>query len=175
MSERTFSFRNMELPVEGGTLVSGDVAPEVTLQTGFMSPYPMLANTAGKVRLISVVPSIDTSVCDMQTRRMNEEATRLGENVVVLTVSVDLPQAQKRWCGAAGVERVQMLSDYLDMSFGKAYGTYVPALRIEQRSLFVVDAGDIIRYAEYVPVIGQHPNYEAALEVLKGLLQTAAA
>ena len=140
-----------------------------------MSPYPMLANTAGKVRLISVVPSIDTSVCDMQTRRMNEEATRLGENVVVLTVSVDLPQAQKRWCGAAGVERVQMLSDYLDMSFGKAYGTYVPALRIEQRSLFVVDAGDIIRYAEYVPVIGQHPNYEAALEVLKGLLQTAAA
>ena len=175
MSERTFSFRNMELPVEGGTLVSGDVAPEVTLQTGFMSPYPILANTAGKVRLISVVPSIDTSVCDMQTRRMNEEATRLGENVVVLTVSVDLPQAQKRWCGAAGVERVQMLSDYLDMSFGKAYGTYVPALRIEQRSLFVVDAGDIIRYAEYVPVIGQHPNYEAALEVLKGLLQTAAA
>ena len=175
MSERTFSFRNMELPVEGGTLVSGDVAPEVTLQTGFMSPYPMLANTAGKVRLISVVPSIDTSVCDMQTRRMNEEATRLGENVVVLTVSVDLPQAQKRWCGAAGVERVQMLSDYLDMSFGKAYGTYVPALRIEQRSLFVVDAEDIIRYAEYVPVIGQHPNYEAALEVLKGLLQTAAA
>ena len=175
MSERTFSFRNMELPVEGGTLVSGDVAPEVTLQTGFMSPHPMLANTAGKVRLISVVPSIDTSVCDMQTRRMNEEATRLGENVVVLTVSVDLPQAQKRWCGAAGVERVQMLSDYLDMSFGKAYGTYVPALRIEQRSLFVVDAEDIIRYAEYVPVIGQHPNYEAALEVLKGLLQTAAA
>lgn len=174
MGDRTFSFRGMDLAVEGNALAPGDAAPEVTLQTGFMSPYPMLASTAGKVRLISAVPSIDTSVCDLQTRRMNEEAARLGENVVVLTVSVDLPQAQKRWCGAAGVERVQMLSDYLDMSFGKAYGTYVPALRIEQRSLFVVDAGDVVRHVEYVPVIGQHPDYAAALGAVKALLQPSA-
>lgn len=173
MSERTFSFRGMDLAVQGGTLAPGDTAPEVTLQTGFMSPFKMLEKTTGKVRLISVVPSIDTSVCDLQTRRMNEEATRLGENVVVLTVSVDLPQAQKRWCGAAGVERVQMLSDYLDMSFGKAYGTYVPALRIEQRALFVVDGEDVVRHVEYVPVIGQHPDYDAALDAVKALLQPA--
>jgi thiol peroxidase len=175
MSERTFSFRGMDLAVEGGTLAPGDAAPEVTLQTGFMAPYRLLESSAGKVRLISVVPSIDTSVCDVQTRRMNEEATRLGENVVVLTVSVDLPQAQKRWCGAAGVERVQMLSDYLDVGFGKAYGTYVPALRIDQRALFVVDADGIVRHVEYVPVIGQHPDYDAALNAVKALLQTSAA
>jgi thiol peroxidase len=175
MSERTFSFRGMALAVEGDTLAPGDAAPEVTLQTGFMSPYKMLESTAGKVRLISVVPSIDTSVCDLQTRRMNEEAARLGAKVIVLTVSVDLPQAQKRWCGAAGVERVQMLSDYLDVSFGKAYGTHVPALRIEQRALFVVDAAGVVRHAEYVPVIGQHPDYDAALDAVKALLQPSAA
>lgn len=170
MSKRTFSFRNKDLAVLGKTLQVGDTAPEVTLQTGFMAPYNLLESTQGKIRLISVVPSIDTSVCDMQTRRMNEEASNLGEKVIVLTVSVDLPQAQKRWCGATGVERVQMLSDYLDMAFGNAYGTYVPDLRIEQRAMFVVDANDIVRHVDYVPVIGQHPDYDAALAVVKSLL-----
>lgn len=170
MADRTMEFRNRLLPVAGPTLQPGDIAPEVTLQTGFASPYPLLGNTEGKVRLISVVPSIDTSVCDVQTRRMNEEASKLGEDVIVLTVSVDLPQAQKRWCGAAGVDRVQMLSDYLDLSFGDAYGTHVLELRIEQRALFVVDKSGVVRYVEYVPVIGQHPNYEAALEAVKGLI-----
>ncbi len=163
-------FRNRLLPVEGPTLQPGDPAPEVTLQTGWMAPYPLLASTAGKVRLISVIPSIDTGVCDAQTRRMNEEASRLGDGVIVLTVSVDLPQAQKRWCGAAGVDRVQMLSDYLDLAFARAYGTHVKELRIEQRSLFVVDQQDIVRHAEYVPVIGQHPDYDAALAVARALL-----
>jgi thiol peroxidase len=170
MSQRTMGFRDMQLEVQGPTLAPGDKAREVTLQTGFLSPYNLLERTAGKVRLISVVPSIDTGVCDMQTRRMNEEAVKLGENVVVLTVSVDLPQAQKRWCGAAGVDRVQMLSDYKDMAFGDAYGTHVSAMRIEQRAMFVVDAADTVRYVEYVPVIGQHPNYDAALEAVKALV-----
>ena len=170
MSENTMEFRNRKLAVEGTMRQVGDVAPEVTLQTGFMSPWPLLANTAGKVRLISVVPSIDTGVCDAQTRRMNEAASNLGDGVIVLTVSVDLPQAQKRWCGAAGVERVQMLSHYLDLEFGKAYGTHVKELRIEQRAVFVVDADNIVRHAEYVPVIGQHPDYEAALAVVRALV-----
>jgi len=170
MSNKTMEFRNQALPVEGPTLKAGDHAPEVTLHTGWMAPYALLASTAGKVRLISVVPSIDTGLCDAQTRRMNEEASKLGDGVVVLTVSVDLPQAQKRWCGAAGVDRVQMLSDYFDVSFGKAYGTYVKDLRINSRALFVVDADNIVRHAEYVPVIGQHPNYEAALDVLRTVL-----
>jgi thiol peroxidase len=171
MSLNVFEFRGQQLRVEGTQVVVGDPAPEVTLQIGFASPWPLLASTADKVRLISVIPSIDTGVCDMQTRQMNQAAAELGEGVVVVTVSVDLPQAQKRWCGAAGVERVQMASDYLDMAFGKAWGTYVTALRIEQRSLFVVDKDGIVRYAEYVPVIGQHPDYEAALGAVRSLLE----
>ena len=125
MSDRTVAFRDKQLKVDGAALKPGDKAPEVTLHTGFLAGSPMLESTAGKVRLISVVPSIDTSVCDAQTRRMNEEASKLGESVIVVTVSADLPMAQKRWCGAAGVERVLMLSDYMNLPFGQAYGTAV--------------------------------------------------
>jgi len=170
MSERTVAFRDKHLLVEGQALQPGDKAPEVTLHTGFLAGAPLLANTTGKVRLISVVPSIDTSVCDAQTRRMNEEASALGESVVVVTISADLPMAQKRWCGAAGVERVLMLSDYMNLPFGQAYGTAVPDLGVDQRAIFVVDSGDIVRYVEYVPGIGQHPNYEAALVAVRALL-----
>lgn len=167
MSERTVAFRDKQLKVSGKALQPGDPAPEVTLYTGFLSPVKLLESTAGKQRLISVVPSIDTSVCDIQTRRMNEEAARLGEDVVVVTVSADLPQAQKRWCGAAGVERVIMLSDYMNLDFGEAYGTAVPELGVDQRAIFVVDPNNTVRYVEYVPGIGQHPDYEAALAALK--------
>ena len=170
MSERTVAFRDTQLTVLGNALKPGDKAPEVELATGFLAKSKLLADTAGKVRLVSVVPSIDTSVCDAQTRRMNQEAANLGEQVVVVTVSVDLPMAQKRWCGAAGVERVLMLSDYLNMDFGKAYGTAVPDLGAEQRSIFVIDADDTVRYVEYVPGIGQHPNYDAALDAVRALL-----
>ncbi len=170
MSERTVAFRDTQLTVLGDTLKPGDKAPEVELATGFLAKSKLLADTAGKIRLVSVVPSIDTSVCDAQTRRMNQEAANLGEQVVVVTVSVDLPMAQKRWCGAAGVERVIMLSDYLNMDFGKAYGTAVPDLGAEQRSIFVIDADDTVRYVEYVPGIGQHPNYDAALDAVRALL-----
>ena len=148
----------------------GDKAIEVKLATGFLTGSELLAATAGKVRLVSVVPSIDTSVCDAQTRRMNEEASNLGEGVVVVTVSADLPMAQKRWCGAAGVERVLMLSDYMSLPFGQAYGTAVPDLGVDQRAIFVIDASDVIRYVEYVPGIGQHPDYGAALAAVRSLL-----
>jgi thioredoxin-dependent peroxiredoxin len=170
MSERTVAFRDKQLNVEGNALKPGDKAPEVTLHTGFLAGTPLLAGTEGKVRLISVVPSIDTSVCDAQTRRMNEEASNLGDGVVVVTVSADLPMAQKRWCGAAGVERVLMLSDYLNLPFGQAYGTAVPELGVDQRAIFVVDASDTVRYVEYVPGIGQHPDYAAALEAVRSVL-----
>jgi len=170
MTDRTVAFRDKQLAVEGTALRPGDKAPEVALHTGFLATSPLLAATAGKVRLISVVPSIDTSVCDLQTRRMNEEASKLGDGVVVITVSADLPQAQKRWCGAAGVERLLMLSDYHSLAFGAAYGTAVPDLAVDQRAIFVVDAGDTIRYVEYVPGIGQHPDYDAALAAVRQLL-----
>lgn len=170
MGERTVAFRDKTLTVIGPELKPGDRAPEVELSTGFLSKSKLLADTAGKIRLVSVVPSIDTSVCDAQTRRMNEEAARLGDDVAVITVSVDLPMAQKRWCGATGVDRVIMLSDYMDLAFGKAYGTAVPELGADQRAIFVIDADDVIRYVEYVPSIGQHPNYEAALEAVRAVL-----
>jgi thiol peroxidase len=170
MNNLTFAFRDKQLEVLGVHRQVGDKAPDVVLSTGFLNTFRLLGDTTGKIRLISVIPSIDTGVCDAQTRRMNQEASNLGDNVTVLTVSVDLPAAQKRWCGAAGVERVVMLSDYLDMAFGDAYGVHVKDLRIDQRSLFIVDQNDIIRYAEYVPVIGNHPNYEAALAALKEIL-----
>ncbi|MBE2239151.1 MAG: thiol peroxidase [Caldilineaceae bacterium] len=170
MSERTVAFRDLHLAVIGAPLHVGDKAPEVKLATGFLSSFDLLAGTAGKIRLVSVVPSIDTSVCDAQTRRMNEVASELGDQVIVVTVSVDLPMAQKRWCGVAGVERVLMLSDYMGLEFGKAYGAAVPALGADQRAIFVIDADDIVRYVEYVPGIGQHPNYDAALAAVSALL-----
>src|SRR6266511_111299 len=122
---------------------------------------------AGKPLVISVIPSIDTGVCSRQTRRFNEEAARLGDAVNILTVSADLPFAQSRWCGAEGIDKVIMGSDYLDMSFGDAYGTHIKELRLDSRAVFVVDQNGVIRYAQYVPGAGQEPNYDAALAALK--------
>jgi thiol peroxidase len=156
------------LTVIGPALKAGDKAPDFRLLANDMSEVT-LADSAGKVRLISVVPSLDTKLCDMQTRRFNQEAADFGDDVVVLTVSVDLPFAQKRWCGAAGVERVQTLSDHRDMNFGQAYGTHVKELRQERRSVFIVDKDDVIRYVQYVPEMSEHPDYDAALAALKDL------
>lgn len=171
MTNRTVLFRETPMTLLGTPVAVGEKAREVTLSTSFVDSFKLLGDTAGKVRLISVIPSIDTGVCDLQTRRMNEEAGKLGDNVVVLTVSVDLPMAQKRWCGAAGVEHVKMLSDYKEMAFGQAYGTWVKEIRAEQRSMFIIDANDVVRYVEYIPAIGQHPNYDAALAALKDVIQ----
>ena len=156
------------LTVNGEQLNVGDKAPDFNLIANDMSNVS-LNDSAGKVRLISVVPSLDTGVCDAQTRRFNEEAASLGDSVIILTVSADLPMAQKRWCGAAGVDRVQTLSDHRDMNFGTAYGTYIDEVRLEQRSIFVVDQDDTVRYVEYVPEVGHHPDYEAALTAVKEL------
>ncbi|GAB4277725.1 MAG: thiol peroxidase [Candidatus Promineifilaceae bacterium] len=157
------------LTVVGEPLKAGDKAPDFVLTANDLSKVT-LADSKGKVRLISVVPSLDTGICDAQTRRFNEEAAKLGDGVVVLTVSAEHPFNQKRWCGAAGIDRVQVLSDHMDMSFGTAYGTYIKELRLEQRSIFVVDANDIITYIEYVPEVAQHPNYEAAITAVKEAL-----
>jgi len=156
--------------VLGKKVTVGDKAPDFTLVANDLSKIT-LADSAGKARLISVVPSLDTGICDAQTRRFNEEAAKLGDNVTILTVSVDLPFAQRRWCGAAGVDKVQTLSDHLDMNFGDAYGTHVKELRLEQRSIFVVDADGLVTYVEYVPEIAQHPDYEAALAAVRAAVQ----
>ncbi len=168
MNERTkdLTFQGNPLTVIGDKLKIGDKAYDFVLLANDMSTVS-LADSAGKVRLISVVPSLDTEICDVQTRRFNEEISGIGENVVGYTISADLPFAQARWCGASGVKRVQTLSDHREMSFGKAYGTHVKELRLEQRAVFVVDSDDIIRYAEYVQEITQHPDYDQALSALK--------
>lgn len=154
------------LTVIGNPLVPGDLAPDFKLSANDHSKVT-LADSAGKVRLISVVPSLATGICDAQTHRFNEEAAEFDKDVVVITVSAEHPSNQKQWCGAAGVDRVQVISDHMDMSFGDAYGTHVKELRLEQRSIFVVDREGTVTYVEYVPEIGQHPDYEAALRAVR--------
>jgi thiol peroxidase len=125
---------------------------------------------AGKPMLISVIPSVDTGVCDLQTKRFNEEAGRLGDKITLLTVSADLPFALRRYCGANEIKNLLVVSDHRTMSFGAAYGTYIKEVRLESRAVFVVDGAGVIRHAEYVPTAGQHPNYDAALAVLATLV-----
>ena len=153
----------------GPELQVGDPAPDFVLNKSLVDSVS-LKDYAGKVKLISVIPSIDTGVCDAQTRRFNEEATSLGENVVILTVSVDLPFAQSRWCGAAGVDKVTLLSDYKDNSFGSAYGVLIEELKLDMRAIFVIDADDTIRYIEILPEMTEHPDYDQALQAARALI-----
>jgi thioredoxin-dependent peroxiredoxin len=162
------TLKGRPLTVLGPVVKPGDGAAEVTLNdTGFDGSRKLLESTEGKVRLINVVPSLGTRICDAQTRRFNQEASGLGDGVVIITISVDLPFAQQEWCAAKGVDRVVTMSDHRDMAFGDAYGTHIKELRIEQRSVFVVDGHGLIRYVEYVPEISQHPDYEAALNAVR--------
>jgi thioredoxin-dependent peroxiredoxin len=162
------TFKGNPVTLLGPELKVGDKAPDFTVLANDLSPVT-LDSSKGSVRIISVVPSVDTGVCDMQTRRFNEEAAKL-DGVKVLTVSVDLPFAQKRWCGAAGVENVQTLSDHRDFSFGTAYGVAIKELRLLARAVFVVDRNDQIVYVEYVPEVTNHPDYEAPVLAAKKAL-----
>lgn len=153
----------------GPQLKPGDTAPAFTL-TALKNESISSEQFAGKPLVISVIPSIDTGVCSKQTRRFNEEAAKLGDSVTVLTVSADMPFTQARWCGAEGIDKVVMGSDYKDMSFGSAYGTHIKELRWESRAAFVVDADGTVVYAEYLPAAGQEPNYDAALAALKAIM-----
>jgi len=149
----------------GPELKVGDTAPDFNVVDNGLKPVT-LKDTGNQVRIISVVPSLDTPVCDAQTKKFNEEVANLP-GVDVLTVSMDLPFAQKRWCGAFVVDRVKMLSDHKDGSFGENYGTLIKELRIESRAIFVVDPDNKIRHAEYVKEVADHPNYEAALSAAR--------
>jgi thiol peroxidase len=149
----------------GPELKAGDDAPDFTLVDNGLKPVT-LKDTGSGVRIISVVPSLDTPVCDAQTKRFNEEAAKLP-GVDILTVSMDLPFAQKRWCGAFGVDKVKMLSDHRDGSFGASYGTLIKELRIESRAIFVLDANNKVKHAEYVKEVADHPDYEAALSAAR--------
>jgi thioredoxin-dependent peroxiredoxin len=159
------TFKGNPVTLIGSEVKVGDQAPNFSVLANDLSNVT-LEDTKGQVRIISVVPSIDTGVCDAQTRRFNEESQELG-NVKVLTVSMDLPFAQKRWCGANGIENVQTLSDHRDASFGEAYGLLIQELRLLARAVLVVDSNDKVVYVEYVSEATDHPNYDAALTAAK--------
>jgi thiol peroxidase len=161
--------RGNPLTLIGPELKAGDDAPDFSLVDIGMKPVT-LKDTGSGVRIISVVPSLDTPVCDAQTKRFNEEAAKLP-GVDILTVSMDLPFAQKRWCGQFGVDKVKMLSDHKDGSFGSHYGTLIKELRIESRAIFVLDANNQVKHAEYVKEVADHPDYEAALSAARGALE----
>ena len=160
-------FKGNPLTLIGPEIKAGAKAPDFQALAQDLTPVT-LSQFKGKTVLISVVPSLDTPVCDAQTRRFNEEASKLP-GVVILTVSMDLPFAQKRWCGAAGISGIQVVSDHRDGSFGLAYGTLIKELRLLARSIFLVDGAGTIRYVEYVPEMTSHPNYDAALSAAKSL------
>jgi thiol peroxidase len=153
----------------GPELKVGDKAPDFVAVDNDLNPVSF-DSFRGKVCILSSVPSLDTPVCDMETRRFNAEAGLLGGKVEIITISMDLPFAQKRWCGAAGVDRVQTLSDHRDAAFGQAYGVLIKGLRLLARAVFVVDEEGIIRYTELVNEIASEPNYDSVLQAVKELV-----
>jgi thioredoxin-dependent peroxiredoxin len=171
----------MELSGHPATIVGDDVqlgqaAPHFTSQVGvwpgrdLWTELDPLAATAGRVRILAAVPSLDTNTCDIETRRFNTEAAQLGADIHIITISTDLPVAQKRWAGAAGVERVYAVSDHMAVEFGLKYGTLMKERRWLRRAVFVVDQHDVIRYVAYMPKLGDQPNYEEALAAARELL-----
>lgn len=172
-SPRTTTLRGNALPLEGPELKPGDTAPDFHVVDSSLQNVT-LAKTGNGVRIFSVIPSLDTPVCDAQTKRFEDEAAKLSD-VQIFTVSMDLPFAQQRWCGNFGINHVSMLSDHRDGSFGEHYGTLIPDLRIESRAIFVVDSHDKLRHVEYVKEVGDHPDYDAALSAARNAVQQIAA
>lgn len=167
MKERSgiITMRGKPLTLLGEEIKVGAPAPDFEALANDLSPVK-LSSFRGKVCVLSSVPSLDTPVCDMETRRFNQEAEKLGPEVVVLTVSMDLPFAQKRWCGAAGVSRVQTLSDHREAAFGTAYGTLIKELRLLARAVFLVDKQGKLQYQQWVKEVTQEPNYDEVLNAL---------
>jgi thiol peroxidase len=162
------TFKGNPITLIGPEIKVGDKAPDFKVNKNLLEQVS-LHEYDGKLKLISVVPSLDTGTCDAQTRRFNVEAGKLGDKVTVLTVSMDLPFAQARWCGAAGVEHVVTLSDYKDRSFGEAYGVYIKELGLLMRSIFIVDANNTVQYVEYLSEMTNPPDFDKAIEALSKL------
>jgi len=171
MEEQTgkVTMKGQPLTLLGPELKVGDTAPDVEVLDNDLQPVKLSA-FRGKVCVLSSVPSLDTPVCDMETRRFNEEAAKLGEKVQIVTISMDLPFAQKRWCGSAGVDKVVTLSDHRDAAFGSAYGVLIRELRLLARVVFVVDGAGTIQYIQTVKEVTDEPDYEAILEAVRKLI-----
>ncbi len=163
------TIKGSPLTLIGPELKPGDKAPGFTVLDGELKPVS-LEDFSNQVKVISVTPSLDTPVCDMQARRFNQEATGLPGGVVILNVSMDLPFAIARFCAAAGIDKVKAFSDHRDASFGNVYGVLIKELRLLARAIFILDKSDTIRYVEIVPEVTNHPDYDKALAVVKSLV-----
>jgi len=164
------TFKGNPLTLLGNMVKVGDTVPDVRLLANDLSDVK-LSDYRGKICVLCSVPSLDTSVCDTETRKFNEHAASLGDDVAVLTISMDLPFAQKRWCGAANIENVRTLSDHRNAQFGNAFGVLVKELRLLARAVFIVDKTGAIRYTEIVDEMTNEPNYEAALKAVQEIKQ----
>lgn len=167
--ENVITFKGGPLTLVGPELAVGQSAPDFEAVANDLSPYK-LSDDKGKVVVVSVVPSLDTPVCDAQTRRFNEAAASLNDNVEILTVSMDLPFAQARWCGAAGVDQVKTVSDYKTAEFGSKYGLLIKELHLLTRAVLVIDTDGTLQYIQVVPEVTDEPDYDAAIAAVKGLL-----
>jgi thiol peroxidase len=173
MTERTgiVSFKGNPMTLLGPELKVGDQAPGFQVVNAELAPVS-LADFAGKTKIICCVPSLDTPVCDAEARRFNQEAAKLPDSVAVLFISLDLPFAQKNWCAGAGIDRIKVLSDYQERSFGQAYGVLIKELKLLSRSIFIVDSEDKLSYVKHIPEITEEPDYAAVLAVVKTEIPT---
>ena len=167
MTERAglLTIHGNPLTLVGDEVKVGDPAPEVELLDNDLKPVK-LSSYRGKVLIIASVPSLDTPVCDLETRRFNDEAANMGPDIEILTISMDLPFAQKRWCGAAGVKRLRTLSDHREAAFGQAYGVLIKELRLLARAVFIIDREGTVQYEQLVKEVTSEPNYEEVLQAL---------
>ena len=154
----------------GDEVKVGDMAPEFTSAAQNCAPVNPVADSKGKVIILSAVPSLETDVCDRETRRFNEEAAKLGDNIIVYTISTDFPMTQKRWCGAAGIENVEVVSDVLNAEMGEKYGILIKERRYLRRSVFIVDREGKLVYVNYLPQLGQEPDYDEVIAEAKKAL-----
>ena len=171
MQERAneVTMKGNPLTLLGSSVQVGQTAPDFTVVGNDLSEVK-LSDFKGSVIVVSVVPSLDTPVCDIQTRKFNEEAAKLNDNVVILTISMDLPFAQSRWCGAAGVEQVKTLSDYQQANFGTNYGLLIKGLRLLARAVLVIGPDGKVQYVQVVSELTDEPDYEAAIAAVKKLV-----
>lgn len=156
--------------LRGQAITVGQQAPDFKAVKQDLGSFSFYEDTAGKVKVISVAPSIDTGVCSLQTIRFNQEAAELKDQVDIVTITVDLPFAQKRYCAAEGIENIHVVSDHKDLNFGEQYGFVIDELRLLARGIVVVDRENQVRYVEYVPEVTTHPDYDKALDVIRGLI-----
>lgn len=167
---RQVLFAGNPMILEGNEIKVGAVAPDFVALKQDLTPFEFYKETEGKVVIISAVPSVDTSVCEFQTTHFNQTAAELSGDVFIVTISVDLPFAQKRFCGAHGIENSAVVSDHRALDFGEKYGFILKDLRLLERGVVIVDKDRSVKYVEYLPEVTNHPNYDAALEAVKALL-----